>query len=102
MTTTPTPEAVAASLTKAQRRALLWCHESGEPRQWEKGAETSFYCLADIRWGDPTKQVAHVAVLVTRADGEKPKGRLWRANTWCLTPLGLQVRALLQDQPHAE
>lgn len=90
-------ERVVKRLTAAQCKALLWCEPTGEPREWPKGAETSFYCLANVVVGDPEKELACHYKLVKRGEGTTKRG-YWPCSTWRLTPLGTRVRTLLQDQ----
>ena len=96
--TPQTPEQIAGKLTKAQRAALLWCNEDGTPRAHTKGAETSFYCMAKAIKGDPEKEVATIYSLVKRGQSQTEKRGIWPTPTWALTPLGLQVRAILRGE----
>lgn len=89
---------LAASLSEAQRRAVLWCAQDGSARIHDKGAprEVSFGCLAKIIDGDPTKEVATICSIVTQANHPTVKSGLWPARTWSLTPLGRQLRDHLE------
>lgn len=93
---------LAKSLTKAQREAVLWCHEDGSPRTHLKGSEVSFFALAKVIKGDPCKQVATIYSLCKRGQSETEKRGLWPAPTWQLTPLGLALRAHLKGQTDAD
>ena len=91
-------EAVALGLTKAQRQAVLWCPEDGSAREWEKGSEVSFFCLAKIINGDPAKEVATIYALTERGQSATRCRGLWPNPTWRLTPLGIEVRRILQER----
>lgn len=102
MTTNPTSaersvESVAAGLTKAQRKAVMWMNADGSPREHDSTAprEVSFWAIESRTIGDPAKQVAVTYSLCRRADGQRKTGCIWPPNTWALTPLGLAVRAHL-------
>jgi hypothetical protein len=92
-------EKIAAALTPAQRRALLWLPGDGSWRARGKAhkdiSRTSMYCMADIRHGDPRLMVATVAALCDGAPPKQVAGR-WAADEWRATPLGLAVRAVLK------
>ncbi|GEM70990.1 hypothetical protein SAQ01S_07560 [Sphingomonas aquatilis NBRC 16722] len=100
---TPDVPAICASLTKAQKAAVLWMREDGKPRTHDKDAprEVSFWAIRNRLEGDPEQQVARTYSLCRRGDGERRKGRVWPDTTWRLTPLGLAVRAhlLKEKQP---
>ena len=94
---------IVASLTKAQRSAVLWCPDDGSFRAHDKSAprEVSFWALANVVRGDPTREVARIYKLTKYADGGKRAGQIWPDRTWALTPLGLAVHAHL-NRPDAE
>ena len=92
----PNPAEIAAKLTRAQRAAVLWCNADGSPREWEKGGEVSFFCLAKVIIGDPEREAATIYSLTVRGDSKTQKRGLWPNPTWALTPLGLAVRAHLE------
>lgn len=90
---------IVAKLTKAQREALLWCDPS-RPKEYHSGGaprEVSFYAIASVLLGDPKKEIARTYSLVRRGVGQKAPGQIWPSNTWTLTPLGISVRAALQE-----
>ena len=95
---------IAAGLTAAQRNALLWCHVDGSPRDHIAGSprEVSFYVLAKVIKGDPCSQIATIYSLVKRGENKVVGRGRWLVATWMLTPLGLAVRAILQEQDHGE
>jgi hypothetical protein len=92
-------EQIAARLSPAQKRAVLWCNGDGTPKVHLKGPETSFYCLWKVILGDPRKQVAQIYSLAEHGKSTTEKRGLWPASTWKLTPFGLEVRAILEKQP---
>jgi len=91
---------IAASLSEAQKRAVLWCNVDGSMRLYDKSAprEVSFFCLQKVIKGDPTIELATMFSLVKFQDHPTVKSGLWPARMWALTPLGAAVRAILQEQ----
>ena len=96
--TVKTAEQIAAGLSPAQKRAVLWCNPDGSPRVHLKGPETSFFCLWKVIRGDPTKEVALIYSLAERGQSTTEKRGIWPAATWKLTPLGQSVREILKEQ----
>lgn len=97
-------ERIAKGLTRAQRAAILWLSPDGEPKEHSKGAprEVSFWALRNKVEGDPQRRIANVYSLCLRGEGARQKGRFSLPTTWRLTPLGLEVRAILQRFPATE
>lgn len=91
---------IAAGLSEAQRRAILWCNLDGSPKQHCKAAPSraSFWALKSVVKGDPRKMVARHYKLIDQGEGEKPRGRIWPESTWALTPLGLALRTHLLEK----
>ena len=79
---TQTPEQIAASLTKAQRKALLAARWSPQQGVWHP---EGYYCTAD-------KRVRYnLCLFKLMRDYVHPSN--------IITPLGLSVRAILESQP---
>ena len=98
---------VAKGLSPAMRRAVLWCHSSGEWKDHRRKAnsndgvsETSLGVLEKRIVGDPRKRVAEIYTLVEHQfnAGEKEHGTVWRNTRYRLTPLGLLVRKHLENE----
>lgn len=99
MTNNPTISDIADKLTAAQKRALLWLPEDGSARAWEKGAQTPMYCMANWTSGNPEKAVALYAKLCRYSGNGPPTDKsIWGKPLWRATPLGLSVRAYLQEK----
>lgn len=90
-------EDIAASLSEAQRRALLWLPADGTARDHEfrSPREVSFYALAKVIKGDPKREVASIYSLCWLGRNEDRKRGIWPMPTWGATPLGLAVRSHL-------
>ncbi|QOV92588.1 hypothetical protein [Novosphingobium sp. ES2-1] len=99
-----TAEEIAAGLSAAQRKAVLWCQQDGTSRVHDKQAprEVSFFVLEKVIKGVPTKEVAIMFSLITQGKHPTIKNGLWPARTWALTPLGQQVRSILEGTSHAD
>ena len=86
-----TPEKIARRLTPAQRRALLWLPEDGAPRHESelpaRVRPVSLFALAQKAIGQDIYAV--LAQLSPRAELKWP---------WRLTPLGQQVRAIVERE----
>lgn len=90
---------VAAGLSEAQRRALLWLAADGSSRGGWKGSEVSFYVMKQIIKGDPKKEIATVIELCFSPGRTSPTKKMrWGDALWQATPLGLAVRAYLEGQ----
>lgn len=95
------PKTIARGLSEPQRRAVLWCPADGSARAHVKGSpsEVSFFALTEKIVGDPRKKPAVIFKLIERANGYQPINRQWPVAEYRLTPLGLDVRKLLQETP---
>jgi hypothetical protein len=90
---------IAKWLSEAQKKALLWLPANSGWIEHTKGSpsRTSLYCMSRAVKGDPRKVVAITYSLCEkRAGTNKPKGEFWPNNEWRSTPLGLEVRAILE------
>ena len=95
-----TPAEIAARLTAAQKRALLWLPGDGSEIERQKGAprEVSLWAMGNQRIGDPEREAAIVYSLCRHSAPEAARepGKVWAPLRWRLTPLGREVRALKQ------
>lgn len=99
-------ERIAVGLTEAQRRAILWLPEDGSwkdhrrvPRANGGVSSSTLLFLKERRIGNPKKRVAQIYCLTESSfnAGEKERGQMWRNNVYRLTPLGLEVRRILEQ-----
>ncbi len=72
MTPTRTAAEAAATLTKAQRAALLWLHANGKRRKISEHHDVALYSMRDL--------------------GLIQQPAIWKAG---VTPFGAEVRAIL-------
>lgn len=94
------PHTIARGLTDAQRKAVLWCLPSGEARVWQKGdpREVSFWTLKEVIKGDPNKKISMIYRLTIYHDHPTIRDGWRQATCWALTPLGLEVRRVLEEE----
>jgi hypothetical protein len=100
--TNPQIAEIAARLTAAQKRALLWLAEApnDKPRAWAKGTEAPLYALAEGK-GKGNPAIAPVLIWqLCVAVGRAPpcKANIWGKTLWRATPLGQSVAAYLKEQ----
>lgn len=100
-----TIEDVMEELSPSQRAAVLWLPADGTERQRERGraapATASFYVLANWVKGDPARTVSLHAKFVSISPSRPAtpgSGQIWAPTTYCLTPLGQQLRAAIERQ----
>jgi len=95
-----------AGLSEAQKRAVLWLPADGSRKDHRRGggknyrvSETSLCVLERRVVGDPKKGMATIYTLVEHSfdTGEEECGQMWASMQYWLTPLGLAVRARLQQ-----
>jgi hypothetical protein len=93
-----TPAEIAARLTAAQKRALLWLPGDGSEIERQKGAprEVSLWAMGDERIDNPEREAAIVYSLC-RHSAREP-GKVWAPRRWRLTPLGREVRAIIEKE----
>jgi hypothetical protein len=78
--TAPDPHAIARRLTPAQKRALLWLPEDAD--SWKLRLE----------WLSPPQDIIH------KLHGLALASRFEDTDVWSPTPLGAQVRAIVEQE----
>ena len=82
-----TPEQIAARLTKAQRRAILWLPKDGSEVERVKQPMTAAVASLEMRFSDVCKGRS-----IRTASGR------WSCMAYRLTPLGAAVRAVVAKE----
>jgi hypothetical protein len=97
-----TPAEIAARLTAAQTRALLWLPGDGSEIEHQKGAprKVSLWAMCDQWIGAPEREAAIVYSLCRHSAAEPARepGKVWARRRWRTTTLGREVRAIIEKE----
>ena len=83
-----TPAEIAARLTEAQKRALLWLPGDGSERRTAEASDCDCY-----RFWQAFRKLALLGVVHRRPLRKWPTPIMWS-----LTPLGREVRAIIEKE----